>query len=251
MAINYRKRNYFNDDPIVSYGLILFYKNKNNDIEFLVQQRRDTFEYMDFIRGLWKSEYHINSYLNNMTKIERDRLGNYEFQDLWDDLFIEKNSKIYRDLHGKACKKYNNIRDDIHKFLKNTYSNSESPPWGFPKGKRMHNNEDNISCAIRETEEETKINRRNFKVYPEYVFEEYFRGSNGKNYGTIYYLAELNEKITPSKIKTPDAIRKETLSEEVQDIKYDNFENSCKFLSNHRRENILLKVFNTIKCNFK
>ena len=115
----------------------------------------------------------------------------------------------------------------------------------------MYNDEDKISCAIRETEEETKIHRDNFKVYPEFMFEEYFHGSNGKKYGTVYYLAEINEKIIPSKIKTPYGIRKETLSEEVQDIKYGNFENSCKFLVNRRRENLLLKVLNTIETNFK
>ena len=120
MAINYSKKN-FKDDPIVSYGLILFYRN-NDGIEFLIQQRRDTFEYMDFIRGLWKNEHHIISYLNNMTKKERDRINKYKFQDLWDDLFIEKNSKIYKDLHGKACKKYNNIQNDIHIFLKNEFT---------------------------------------------------------------------------------------------------------------------------------
>ena len=249
MAINYRKKN-FKDDPIVSYGLILFYRT-NDDIEFLIQQRRDTFEYMDFVRGLWKNEYHINSYLNNMTEKERDRISKHGFQELWDDLFIEKNSKIYKDLHSKACKKYNNIQYDIHSYLRKTHSGIDSPPWGFPKGKRANEGEDNISCAIRETEEETKIHRDNFVVYPEYVFEEYFQGSNGKKYGTIYYLAELNKKVIPSKIQTPNAIRKDTHSEEVQDIKYKNFENSCKFLLNRRRENLLLKVLNTIKCNFK
>jgi len=250
---NYRsnKRQYNKDEPIVSYGLILFYHDENNNIEFLIQQRRDTFEYMDFIRGLWKNDFQIKLLLSKMTVTERQRIKNYNFQELWDDLFIEKNSKIYRDLHGKAKRKYSIIENSLCKYLKDTASAVESQPWGFPKGKKLNSYEEDIKCAIRETEEETRISRNNFIVYPRYKFEEYYQGGNGKNYGTIYFLAELNHRITPEKIRTPNAIRFETLSEEVQNIRYGSINQSCKILSNSRREELLLKALNTIERNLK
>ena len=38
-------------DPITSYGILLFYHDSNNQIWYLLSQRRDTIEYTCYIRG--------------------------------------------------------------------------------------------------------------------------------------------------------------------------------------------------------
>lgn len=239
------------DKPITSFGLILFYKDVNGNIKFVVQQRRDTFEYMDFIRGLWRSEFQIKSLLRRMTPSERMRIKNYNFQELWDDLFIQPNSKIYTDLYPKAKKKYGYIQHSISNLIDSTDTHVKEQPWGFPKGKKAHPDEPEIECAVRETEEETRIPRSSFDVYPDFKITEEFIGTNSKKYATIYYLAELKHYVRPCRLKTPHCIREDTLSEEVQDMKYETYAKVCILLNNARRENILLNMFNTIKCNFK
>ena len=250
MSFKEVRKNY-RDKPITSFGLILFHKDSNGDVKFIVQQRRDTFEYMDFIRGLWRSEFQIKSLLSRMTPSERLRIKNYSFQELWDDLFIQTNSKIYTDLHPKAKKKYSYIQNTIADLVDSTQTHVTEQPWGFPKGKKAHPDESEIECAIRETEEETRIHRSSFIVYPEIKIHEEFVGTNSKKYETFYYLAQLKYYIIPCRLKTPHCIREDTLSEEVQDIKYENYTKACILLNNKRRENLLLNAFNTIKYNFK
>ena len=73
--------------PITSYGLIAYHKDVTDTIRFCLFRRRDTFEYMDFIRGLWNDST-VKTLFVLMTKEERSRLRNYMFQELWDDLWI-------------------------------------------------------------------------------------------------------------------------------------------------------------------
>jgi len=46
---------------------------------------------------------------------------------------------------------------------------------------------------------------------------EVFKGSNGKLYKTVYYIAQVNHKIPIHKI-TPNGIRTETVSEEISNL---------------------------------
>ena len=248
MIYNRKKSN--RDIPITSFGLILFYKEPDKEIKFVVQQRRDTFEYMDLIRGLWRSDFQIKSLLSRMTPEERDRILHNTFQDLWDDLFIQTGSKIYTDLLPKSKRKYAYIERNKKDFISTTITTTTMQPWGFPKGKKMSQEESDIECAIRETEEETRIPRLLFTVYPDLEFVEEFSGSNAKNYATHYYLAEMNCMYKPDRLKTPHCIRVDTLSDEVHDFEYFNFDDACKVL-NERRRKLLLNAFNTIKYNFK
>jgi hypothetical protein len=102
----YKKRNSFSsfNDPITSYGIILFSRNENG-ILFLLYQRRDNFEYMDFLRGLWQSESQLPSLFELMSYDERDRLRNYTFDELWNDLWVKHDSKIYREGYSMAKNK--------------------------------------------------------------------------------------------------------------------------------------------------
>lgn len=235
------------DEPVTSYGLIVFYKDPvTGEIYFLLQQRRDTFEYMDFIRGIWRTEGQIPSLFALMCEEERLRIREYTFKELWDDLFVEKNSKMYKDSYAKAKKKYSMIRHLIPNILDTTQSCVVEPPWGFPKGKKNSYHESEIVCALRETEEETKILAASMTIIPDYKYSEQFSGTNGKVYATHYYLAETLIKFEPQKMETPECIRKDTISEEARDVKWLTYTESLDFL-NTRRYQLLHDALQQIK----
>lgn len=242
----HRQRRRYNDEPITSFGLILFHKSTSDDILFLLQQRRDTFEYMDFIRGSWRSEGQLVALFTLMSADERRRIRDYTFRELWDDLFVDKSSKLYHDLFPNAKKRYEGVRHLIPNILDTTQTYVDEPPWGFPKGKKNNFREPEIECAMRETEEETRIEQKDIEVIPECTYSEKFQGTNGRIYATHYFLAEVKDKISPDKIPTPNCIRTESISEEAREILWLSYTEGCKYL-NPRRQLILLEALRNIQ----
>jgi len=234
----HKKKKKYDTDPIISYGLVIFYMLQSGEIQFLLQQRRDTFQYIDFLRGMWNYEGQLVSLFTLMSVEERRRIRDFTFQELWDDLFIDSKSKMYRDLYPAAKKKYESIHHLIPNILDTTQTYTNEPPWGFPKGKKSQYQESEIDCALRETEEETCIPKENFEIIPKCKYVEQFQGTNGKTYSTHYYLARLKNMISPKRMQTPHCIRKDTLSEEAQEIIWVSYSEACIFL-NPRRQIIL------------
>ena len=241
------KKKYRNNIP--SFGLILFFLDKEtNTIEFLMQQRRDTFEYVEFVQGVWSSEERLKVLFVSMSEEERERILNYSFQELWDDLWIDKTTRMYRDGYNRALKKYDSVSHNVKNMILDTVTSVQSPPWGFPKGRKSDLTEKDQDCAIRETEEETRMPRSDYDVLP-YKFSEKFQGSNGSSYSTVYFLCKVANKIIPENIDTPLCIRKTSLSEEVADIKWVPYEEAHIYL-NSRRLLILHEAFETIKKHY-
>jgi 8-oxo-dGTP pyrophosphatase MutT (NUDIX family) len=253
---NYKKRGKIVAiDPITSYGLILYSKNKIKELPnnfkdsylFLLYQRRDNFEYMDFLRGIWNSETQILELFSLMSCDERERIRNYTFQELWDDLWVVLDCRIYKEGFLKAKKKYESIKSNIPYFLDKTKSRIIYPPWGFPKGKKNGYNEDSLECALREFEEETKFSiLSNVKIIQKEPLIETFKGSNNKIYSTHYFIAEIPEPLLAVTYDTPHCIRKTTISEEAADIGWFTLE-ECKKYLNPQRQEILSQTIEIIK----
>ena len=71
------------------------------------------------------------------------------------------------------------------------------PEWGFPKGRRNYHEKD-ISCALREFEEETGYKRTDLSIMQNIQpVEEIFTGSNYKSYKHKYFIAYMSESSTP------------------------------------------------------
>jgi len=241
------KRKYKNN--IHSYGLILFNIEKDSqDIKFLMQQRRDTFEYVEFVQGVWNSEERLKTIFLFMTEEERNRILNYSLQELWDDLWIDKTARMYKDGFHRALKKYDSVSHQIKTIISDSSTKVISPPWGFPKGRKNDLSEKDQDCAVRETEEETRISKNEYEVLS-YKFSEKFQGSNGASYSTIYFLCKVANIYIPEHINTPLCIRKTSLSEEVSDIKWVSYEEADIYL-NARRLSILHEALETIKKHF-
>lgn len=241
----YKKKK--NTGPINSYGIILYRINNDGgkkQVEFLLYQRRDTFEYSDFLRGIWKDRKSVAALCSLMSDDERNRLLHHSFVELWDDLWVIHGNGIYKDGFNHAQKKWEIIKNDIADIVKSSVTYLKEPPWGFPKGKKNFYREDDIICAIREFSEETRISQESIEIVYNSAYPEHFEGSNGKEYSTYYYVAKYRDDIPatlPEKMQTPDCIRKTSLSEEAAEIAWCNFAEACDKL-NPRRKLILSAV---------
>lgn len=251
---NFKKNNL----TIKSSGLMMYYNpNKNGEkvsknelldlssLKFLVQQRRDTFEYADTIQGLWETNDQLRRFCTLMSNEERERSTVYVFDKLWDDIWVDKTCKTYVNGYKKAKKKYEENFNLILEIIKTTNSSVISPPWGFPKGRKTSTKENNHECAIRETEEETRIPKSEYKIINNHSFVETFQGTDGINYSTTYYLAEIKNMIIPEPLYVPNCIRTSTISEEVKELKWISYSEAPIYL-NSRLQLLLSEAIKTI-----
>ena len=162
-------------------------------IKFLLVKRRNSLNYIDFIRGKYDIN-NLNSIINMtkfMSKDEIELLKTNNFNKLWYDLWL-KNSykKKYSDEMNKSNEKFNYLKSI--QFFDDLFSEYSSTEWEIPKGGKKYN-ETNINCAIREFEEETSLTKNNYKIIncvdP---IHDIFIGTNNKEYRHIFYTALYN-----------------------------------------------------------
>jgi len=236
--------NILNNEPIKSYGIVLFYVDNNNIIWYLLAQRRDTIEYVNYIRGIYSPAY-LETYFKLLTPDERYRLCVYTFDELWDDLWINHDTHYYKDGKQKAKAKFQANIEVMHKLLKNTTSFRDEPSWCFPKG-RKHTWENDVECAFREFREETKLKIDYLNLINILPSKEVFRGSNGKMYSTIYYIAQIDKKLPIRQIAVNNPLRDKTISEEISNLQWTTLVEALKILPPWRK-NLLLEVDTNIK----
>lgn len=210
--------------PISSYGVIAF-KIRNKELLFLMIRRKDTFDYVEFLRGRYNLDNYnyINKLILGMTEVEIMKIKKYSFLELWEDLWMNKNQQKYNYEFQSSKKKFEKVKEDpkILKILEEINPLWNEPEWGFPKGRR-NIGEDDLRCAIREFEEESGIDNNRYNIIFKNTYKEVFLGSNMLKYKHIYYIANCH-KDTKAFI---DNNNYEQISE-VSDIKWLNIEN-CK-----------------------
>ena len=61
--------------PITSYGIILF-RSTSNGLQYLMIRRKDSFGYIDFIRGKYVQNNleHLKSIFNEMSVVEKEAI---------------------------------------------------------------------------------------------------------------------------------------------------------------------------------
>jgi ADP-ribose pyrophosphatase YjhB (NUDIX family) len=196
--------------PIISIGIIAFrYDEKINDFRFLMICRKDTLGFMDFMRGkysIYNKEYIINL-LKEMTIIEKERLMEKDFDNIWNELWCcNPISTQYKTEENLSREKFNALtsgimtQNDAYTLVElinisNKETNWTEAEWGFPKGRRNHN-ENDMTCAIREFVEETGYSQKHlYNIDNIQPFEEIFMGSNYKSYKHKYYLMKMEKNI--------------------------------------------------------
>jgi len=184
--------------PITSYGIITF-RDCGEGIQFLMIRRKDSFGYIDFIRGKY-SAYNLKQLLNiidEMSIVEKKRILELSFDTLWIEMWGEFNTQ-FKSEENISKKKFEILKEgitisdkiytlkDIVEMSKTTWKETE---WEFPKGRRNQKEKD-LDCALREFEEETGISKDKLTIVENVLpFEEIFIGSNHKSYKHKYFLA--------------------------------------------------------------
>ena len=189
--------------PITSYGVIVF-RSSTAGIQFLMLRRKDSFGYIDFIRGKYSpyNIYQIQNIVNEMSISEKERILLEPFDTLWSEMWGDVLSNQYKNEEQISSKKIELIRNGVVVnnelvTLKNLIDKSttkwEETEWEFPKGRRNFKEKD-LECALREFEEETGILSSKICIVENVLpFEEIFIGTNHKSYKHKYFLAYMNE----------------------------------------------------------
>ncbi len=186
--------------PITSSGIICL-NIRDKKVKYLTICRKDSLGYVDFIRGkypLYNKKY-IQNIINEMTLKEKEKLLTKTFNELWCDLWGNFTRMQYAQEEKQSRQKFQQIKEGIYMFEKEFYSLKSliddsdtqwvTPEWGFPKGRRNYMETDN-ACAIREFNEETGYNEKDYILINNVMpYEEIFMGSNYKCYKHKYYLA--------------------------------------------------------------
>jgi len=226
-------------------------KNLYPKTKFLMIQRKDTMGFTDFVRGKYPEEHSktLPIFLNEMTIKEKNNLLTKSFDEIWGDLWVNHDSKCFKNEYELAYKKFQKL--NIKELIDNSPSSFYYAELGFPKGRR-NMKETNIACAEREFYEETGYDKSCYdfiKNYP--TIHEEFRGTNGIKYRHIYYLVKMKEDVPPPKIDYKNKIQ----TGEVQNIGWLTYEECISVIRPYdvAKKNVLKKVYGDLlemKNNF-
>ncbi len=173
-----------------SIGVIIF--NRGLDKVLLVQ-KKCTYAYSEFVLGKYdkNNQHSLVEKFNRMSIQEKMIISSLEFEFIWYYMFMSKDkSDAYCRAFGKFYKNFLTNSRNLKKILSNSHKNS-SLLWEPPKG-RKNKMESTLACAIRETEEETRICHKSYQLIPGKKVKKQFV-SNGVRYVIIYYVAILTE----------------------------------------------------------
>ena len=188
--------------PIMSIGIVAF-RIVNQQIQYLSICRKDTFGFIDFMRGKYSTNNkdYIMNMMKQMTIREKQYLMTMSFIDLWKHIWGHtgcnnqyKHEENYSRDKFELLKRgisFNNQDYSLETLVEesNLYTQWSDPEWGFPKGRRNFQERD-YDCAIREFCEETGIKPHCLtSIHNIYPYEEIYTGSNYKSYKHKYYLA--------------------------------------------------------------
>lgn len=179
-------------------------------IKFLMIQRKDTMGYIDFVRGKYPEEEEakrslLMTFLNEMTVKEKENLLTKSFDEIWRSLWLNPESRFYRNEYESAKKKYSKL--DIKELVRQSTNSYDFTELSFAKGRR-NMKETNIACAEREFYEETGYDKSCYdfiKHYP--TIHEEFVGTNGVKYRHIYYLVKMKDNIPPPRIDKTNIVQ--------------------------------------------
>ncbi len=145
-------------------------KEEYPKIKFLLMQRKDTMGLIDFLRGKYpndpiEKEKKIKNCFNEMTSTDKIMLEHWDFDKLWDYVWVSKTSKCYLNEKNNAKRKFE--MHDIKELIKQSTNTFSFTEFSIPKGRR-NMKEDILSCAEREFEEETGFNKNHYEYITNY-----------------------------------------------------------------------------------
>lgn len=189
--------------PITSYGIILC-RPSNKGVQFLMIRRKDSFGYIDFIRGKY-SPHNIEQLqhtINEMSVNEKKQIITEPFNKLWTMMWGTTSENQFRSEESISVKKFelitngvyiNNVKYTLRDLVNKSDTAWTETEWEFPKGRRNPQERD-LDCGLREFQEETGYSHDSIAIVENILpFEEIFIGSNHKSYKHKYFLAYMSE----------------------------------------------------------
>jgi len=247
--------------PIISLGIIAIRINPITlQKEFLMICRRDSFGYSDFIytKPCMYNDIYMLDIINEMTVEEKLKIGNclkliqlQKENDKDQNVHLsisDKNlidSAIYRKVQSyENYIKLHNFTFNLDSLLRKSTTTWNDCEWGFPKGRRNLHEKD-LSCALREFEEETGYNRKHITIVENLTpFEEIYIGSNNKCYKHKYFIAFMDYEntlnISDFQVSEVSNLQWKTYSDSIQCMRPYNVEkkivlrNIKKCLDSHK-----------------
>lgn len=239
--------------PITSLGIICCKLSKQN-VKFLLIRRKDTLGYVEFIRGKYpiNNKIYIQNIIDEMTIEEKRKILTHTFDELWRDLWSGIPGLQYRSEENVALNKFEILKSGVNydgeiatleTFVSQSKTSWIEPEWGFPKGRRNFKEKD-MSCALREFQEETGYNNEMISIIQNVQpLEEIFTGSNYKSYKHNYYIAIMKNNYNPV-VKYQKS--------EVSAIRWLSFDEACRKLRPYNLERIkLLSRVNTLLREYR
>jgi 8-oxo-dGTP pyrophosphatase MutT (NUDIX family) len=210
-------------------------------VKFLLIQRRQTMGFIDVLRGRYhdvmknknKTKLDIlSTSVNEMTVEEKNNICTRTFDSLWDEVWLNKNSRVYKNEKIFARNHFNENIDDLKKLIKESSNTWISPELSFPKG-RKNTKECNLDCARREFAEETGYSYIDYSLIKNkrepVIFKEIFEATNHIWYSHIYYLAQMKTSIRPPRVDTTNDIQ----AGEVKNIGWFRVEEAFELIRNY------------------
>lgn len=184
--------------PIMSFGIIC-YKIIDNEIKYVMIQRKDSLSFMEFVRGKYNADDYgyLKQLIEYMTDNEKQMILNYTFDQIWNYTWCQTSStnfKQTKEYSDSKAKFEHNISNNFFKnivSINGTKNNDTEQEWGFPKGRKKIKEAD-IDCAIREFCEETQLSKEDIQINKDVIpFQEIFFGTNNVLYKHVYYIAKI------------------------------------------------------------
>ena len=216
-------------------------------IKLLMIQRKDTMGFTDLIRGKYPDDYEqaeeiLLIFLNEMTVSEKMQLMHRTFDEIWSNLWVNHESKCFKNEYDYASKKYSKL--NINKLLEKSQTSYYHTELGFAKGRR-NMREKNIECSQREFFEETGYKPETYDFVQNYpTIVEEFVGTNNVKYRHIYYLVKMKDNVPPPTIDANNIIQ----TGEVQNIGWFSLEESLSLIRPYdvEKKNVIRQVHNDI-----
>jgi 8-oxo-dGTP pyrophosphatase MutT (NUDIX family) len=216
--------------------------------EVLMVCKRYTYAYNMFIHGAYNpnSNDSIRNLFNSMTTDEKHDILSLNFMQMWYRVWLHfpVGSNYYQ---SKAKFESAFLHHDNGQRLRKLISGTTNGKkiWEIPKGRKKNNKEPDIVCACREFQEETGLEKRQYKIYPKSKYKYSF-SDDGINYLNIYYVAITRIKNEPRvNFSLQDQI------DEVSDIRWMNIDEIKLIDTNRRLEGFLRPIFKFIKAQSK
>lgn len=189
----------------LSIGIACVRVSKNQP-QMLMIKKRYSYSFGEFVHGKYtalsdkRRNPHAKAELielfSGMTVEEKLDLLGLDFDQIWYRVWLSRHKPpVYYSSRHKFEESFLMDKGVKLRKLINRSANAQLV-WEIPKGKKKYKGEPDITCAIREFEEETNIPKSRYKFIPT-MKKEFSHIDKGVQYRNVYYIAVVKRNVEP------------------------------------------------------